>query len=170
MKNLSKASTFNRINVIGGAWAGAVLSVALGVLLLWWGFRENQKHWLLSHYGQRTLGDLEKVTRTRHSVNFIPTGSTYSFDVSFQDKAGAPCHLHSEVNAHLLAKYTSGKETFIPHAPIEVVFLPNDSKISGLPEMLGVSVGLPLIGGLCILGGTLSCRNLLRPRKTPKNW
>src|SRR5947207_8059242 len=116
------AGRFHRINVLGGAWGGAVLTFVLGGFLLWYGIHENWRHWLLNHRGQHTMGVLEEVTRTKHSVNFIPSGSSYSFGVSFQDQGGGVHRLHCDVNDQLLETHTVAKSTFSQH-PIEVVFL-----------------------------------------------
>ena len=128
-------------------WVGSFFALPLGVFLLYHGVEVNRRHWLLKHDGHRTWGVLENVTRTRHRVNFIPTGSTYAADVSFHDDAGNSCTIHSDVNDEFLEKYKIGDETFT-HLPVEVAFLPDDPKVSEFPEMMGVTVWPFILGGV----------------------
>lgn len=133
------------IRIPGSRWAGALVWLVLGVWLIWLGIGENRQHWLLKQRGQRTVGMLQKVTRTQHNVYFIPVSSIYTFDVAFRDLSGMPRNLHCVVNGALLDKHMVARTTY-QHDVMEVVFLPDDPKVAGLPEMLGISLGHLCLG------------------------
>ena len=77
--------------------------------------------------------------------------------------AGSIRQCHCDVSDDLLKKHTVDKTTFNRHE-IEVVFLPSDPAVSGLPEMLGLSIFPLFIGGFFVFVGAMSVRSLVRRR------
>ncbi len=148
-------------NVAGGGLFQGFILLFMGSLLVWFGIYENQQRWLLKHRGQSTLGTLDKVTRTKNTVNFVHTSDTYSFDISFHDPNGVLQHLHCTVDDAILKKHTVDNSSFTPH-PIEVRFLDDDPGVSGLPEMLGISISPFVVGGLMLVFPAISIGNRIR--------
>jgi hypothetical protein len=162
-------SRLRRANVTGGAVLGSLFLFALGTLGIWYGSHQNREYWMLTKHGDRTLGILEKVTRTRTLLwGIIPLGSDYSFDISFADKAGSVQHLHSAVSGKVLKLHTRDNDTYTHH-PIEVVFLRSDPNVAGLPAMLGPSIVPFFIGGFFVWLGISNIRQAAGfARRTPR--
>ena len=137
----------------------------MGLFLLWHGFHVNRQHWLLKHRGQLTMGVLESVTRTRHRVNSIPMGSTYSVEISFHDDAGTVYNIHSDVDDEFCSKYSIVDGTY-RHVPVEVAYLADDPDLAGPPEMLGLLIWPFFVGGFWFcLGGLFIWLRLLGIRR-----
>ena len=149
------------------AWAQALFLVVVGIGFAWAGIEINRTHWLLKNRGQRTQGTLENVTQKTHLTYFIPTFRTYMFEVSFHDQNGKLHKVYTEVSGDMLEKNTVGNTKFTHH-PIDVVFLADDPKVSGLPEMLGISIFPLLIGSIIFLVGARGIHPLVRGRRRPK--
>jgi hypothetical protein len=125
------------------------LLLFFGTLVLCFGGYRNHQYWQLTHRGARILGTLEQVTQTRHTVyGVIPTGTDYKFTISYTDSAGGAHRFDSDIDNKLLREHTI-LDRFTRH-PIEVLYVPDDPDMAGLPDMIDVSVYPFLFGSVML--------------------
>ncbi|HZV33285.1 MAG TPA: hypothetical protein VFB72_01815 [Verrucomicrobiae bacterium] len=118
---------------------------------------ENREHRTLLEAGHRTQGTLDNITRTTHDLIL----SSYTFEISYLDDAGASHRQTMDANAQLFNENTYDGDKFTHHQ-IEVVFLPYRPDVAGLPKALGISVRGYVVALLLSLLGFLWFRSLSR--------
>ena len=114
-----------------------------------------RNHARLKKSGVPTSGILQMVTR--HSVNFIPTGYTFTINYAGRSKAFG-------VDSRLLNENTLPDGKFTHHA-ISLVYLPDEPDVAELPGMLGFhmsSLFAFLMGGILVFLGGHCLRRLIK--------
>jgi hypothetical protein len=105
-----------------------------------------QNHLRLKKSGKNTTGTLQMVTR--HYVNFMPSGYTFTVDYSGRTR-------NFEVNETIYLENTLPSGKFIRHE-IPMIYLPDQPDVAELPGMMGFSMFsllLFLVGGILVCSG-----------------